>query len=99
MLLGIGLGWGLVGMWMAMCVDEWLRAGFLHCHVRTRRLEAAGAQAPSKGEAVEHAGPPSGASGADRLQRGWRARVCVLPKKPELPPTEPNVRPFRADSG
>lgn len=28
-LLGIGLGWGLVGMWIAMCVDEWLRAGFL----------------------------------------------------------------------
>lgn len=28
-LLGIGLGWGIVGMWLAMCVDEWLRAGFL----------------------------------------------------------------------
>lgn len=28
-LLGIGLGWGIVGMWVAMCVDEWLRAGFL----------------------------------------------------------------------
>lgn len=28
-LLGIGWGWGLVGMWIAMCVDEWLRAGFL----------------------------------------------------------------------
>lgn len=28
-LLGIGLGWGLAGMWIAMCVDEWLRAGFL----------------------------------------------------------------------
>ena len=28
-LLGIGLGWGIVGMWIAMCVDEWLRAGFL----------------------------------------------------------------------
>ena len=27
--LGIGLGWGIVGMWVAMCVDEWLRAGFL----------------------------------------------------------------------
>lgn len=27
--LGIGLGWGIVGMWIAMCVDEWLRAGFL----------------------------------------------------------------------
>lgn len=28
-LLGIGLGWGIVGMWIAMCVDEWLRGGFL----------------------------------------------------------------------
>ncbi len=27
--LGIGMGWGIVGMWIAMCVDEWLRAGFL----------------------------------------------------------------------
>lgn len=27
--LGIGLEWGLVGMWLAMCFDEWLRAGFL----------------------------------------------------------------------
>ena len=27
--LGIGLGWGIVGMWAAMCVDEWLRAAFL----------------------------------------------------------------------
>lgn len=27
--LGIGLGWGIVGMWIAMCVDEWLRGGFL----------------------------------------------------------------------
>ena len=30
-LLGIGWGWGLVGMWIAMCIDEWLRAGFLIC--------------------------------------------------------------------
>lgn len=28
-LLGIGWGWGLAGMWIAMCIDEWLRAGFL----------------------------------------------------------------------
>ncbi len=28
-LLGIGLGWGIVGMWIAMCIDEWLRAAFL----------------------------------------------------------------------
>lgn len=28
-LLGIGWGWGIVGIWMAMCVDEWLRAGYL----------------------------------------------------------------------
>lgn len=28
-LLGFGLGWGLVGMWIAMCIDEWLRAAFL----------------------------------------------------------------------
>lgn len=28
-LLGIGLGWGIVGMWIAMCMDEWLRGGFL----------------------------------------------------------------------
>ena len=28
-LLGIGLGWGIVGMWVAMCVDEWLRAAYL----------------------------------------------------------------------
>ena len=27
--LGIGMGWGIVGMWIAMCVDEWLRGGFL----------------------------------------------------------------------
>ncbi|HIW75889.1 MULTISPECIES: MATE family efflux transporter [Gordonibacter] len=28
-LLGVGWGWGLVGMWVAMCIDEWLRAAFL----------------------------------------------------------------------
>lgn len=27
--LGVGLEWGIVGMWIAMCVDEWLRAAFL----------------------------------------------------------------------
>lgn len=27
--LGIGMGLGIVGMWIAMCIDEWLRAAFL----------------------------------------------------------------------
>ena len=26
-LLGVGLGWGIVGMWIAMCVDEWASGG------------------------------------------------------------------------
>lgn len=25
-MLGVGLGWGIVGIWLAMCVDEWVRA-------------------------------------------------------------------------
>ncbi len=45
-LLGIGLGWGLVGMWIAMCVDEWLRAGFLLATF-ARGGCAAGQTAPS----------------------------------------------------
>lgn len=27
--LGVILEWGIVGMWIAMCVDEWIRAAFL----------------------------------------------------------------------
>lgn len=27
--LGIGAGWGIVGIWVAMCADEWIRAALL----------------------------------------------------------------------
>ncbi|WP_080801051.1 MATE family efflux transporter [Arabiibacter massiliensis] len=56
-LLGIGLGWGIVGMWIAMCVDEWLRAGFLVAtfarggwrrRASAARTEVLAAQAPEK---------------------------------------------------
>lgn len=53
-LLGVGLGWGIVGMWIAMCVDEWLRAGYLVATFARggwRRRAAEGsreANAPSK---------------------------------------------------
>ena len=93
-LLGIGWGWGLVGMWIAMCIDEWLRAGFL---IATRRLEAAGARLRRRGRGRAY-GPPSGASGADRFQRGWRARVCGF-REARTAPDRANVRPFRADAG
>lgn len=54
-LLGIGLGWGIVGMWVAMCVDEWLRAGFLVFTFarggwRRRATEALGAHATAAPE-------------------------------------------------
>ncbi len=51
-LLGIGLGWGLVGMWVAMCVDEWLRAtslliAFAHGNWRRHAGELLGVEQPA----------------------------------------------------
>ena len=91
-LLGIGWGWGLVGMWIAMCIDEWLRAGFLIATFarggwKRRALGSVG------GGGVEHTGPrrerpaPIGSSEVG-------ARVSAASEKPELPPTEPTFGPF-----
>ena len=91
-LLGIGWGWGLVGMWIAMCIDEWLRAGFLIATFARGgwKRRALGSVEGGRGE---HAGPrrerpaPIGSSEVG-------ARVSTASEKPELPPTEPTFGPF-----
>ncbi|MCQ4846089.1 MATE family efflux transporter [Gordonibacter pamelaeae] len=91
-LLGIGWGWGLVGMWIAMCIDEWLRAGFLIATFARGgwKRRALGSVEGGRGE---HAGPrrerpaPIGSSEVG-------ARVSAASEKPELPPTEPTFGPF-----
>ena len=91
-LLGIGWGWGLVGMWIAMCIDEWLRAGFLIATFARGgwKWRALGSVEGGRGE---HAGPrrerpaPIGSSEVG-------ARVSAASEKPELPPTEPTFGPF-----
>lgn len=91
-LLGIGWGWGLVGMWIAMCIDEWLRAGFLIATFARggwkRRVPGS-----AQGSEREHAGsrrrhPAS--TGIDEC--GSRASAAL--EKPELPSTEPTFGPF-----
>ena len=91
-LLGIGWGWGLVGMWIAMCIDEWLRAGFLIATFARGgwKRRALGSVEGGRGE---HAGPrrerpaPIGSSEVG-------AGVSAASEKPELPPTEPTFGPF-----
>ena len=91
-LLGIGWGWGLVGMWIAMCIDEWLRAGFLIATFARGgwKRRALGSVEGGRGE---HTGPrrerpaPIGSSEVG-------ARVSAASEKPELPPTEPTFGPF-----
>ena len=91
-LLGIGWGWGLVGMWIAMCIDEWLRAGFLIATFARGgwKRRALGSVEGGRGE---HAGPrrerptPIGSSEVG-------VRVSAASEKPELPPTEPTFGPF-----
>ena len=91
-LLGIGWGWGLVCMWIAMCIDEWLRAGFLIATFARGgwKRRALGSVEGGRGE---HAGPrrerpaPIGSSEVG-------ARVSAASEKPELPPTEPTFGPF-----
>jgi Na+-driven multidrug efflux pump len=40
--LGVYLGWGLVGIWIAMTCDEWLRGILMYCRwVKRRWLPAA----------------------------------------------------------
>ena len=91
-LLGIGWGWGLVGMWIAMCIDEWLRAGFLIATFARGGWKRR-ALGSVEGEGVEHTGPrrerpaPIGSSEVG-------ARVSAASEKPELPPTEPTFGPF-----
>lgn len=68
-LLGVGLGWGIVGMWIAMCVDEWLRAGYLvfaFARGGWRRRAAPPASAPAGSAPAPAAGPAgAGPAGAD----------------------------------
>ena len=91
-LLGIGWGWGLVGMWIAMCIDEWLRAGFLIATFARGGWKRR-ALGSVEGGGVEHTGPrrerpaPIGSSEVG-------ARVSAASEKPELPPTEPTFGPF-----
>ena len=91
-LLGIGWGWGLVGMWIAMCIDEWLRAGFLIATFARGGWKRR-ALVSVEGGGVEHTGPrrerpaPIGSSEVG-------ARVSAASEKPELPPTEPTFGPF-----
>lgn len=91
-LLGIGWGWGLVGMWIAMCIDEWLRAGFLIATFARGGWKQRALGSVEEG-GREHAGPrrerpaPIGSSEVG-------ARVSAASEKPELPPTEPTFGPF-----
>ena len=91
-LLGIGWGWGLVGMWIAMCIDEWLRAGFLIATFARGGWKRRALGSVEEG-GREHAGPrrerptPIGSSEVG-------ARVSAASEKPELPPTEPTFGPF-----
>ena len=91
-LLGIGWGWGLMGMWIAMCIDEWLRAGFLIATFARGGWKRR-ALGSVEGGGVEHTGPrrerpaPIGSSEVG-------ARVSAASEKPELPPTEPTFGPF-----
>lgn len=91
-LLGIGWGWGLVGMWIAMCIDEWLRAGFLIATFARGGWKRRALGSVEEG-GREHAGPrrerptPIGSSEVG-------VRVSAASEKPELPPTEPTFGPF-----
>lgn len=91
-LLGIGWGWGLVGMWIAMCIDEWLRAGFLIATFARGGWKRR-ALGSVEGGGVEHTGPrrerpaPIGSSEVG-------ARVSAASEKPELPQNEPTFGPF-----
>ena len=91
-LLGIGWGWGLVGMWIAMCIDEWLRAGFLIATFARGGWKRR-ALGSVEGGGVEHTGPrrerPAPISSSE-----VGARVSAASEKPELPPTEPTFGPF-----
>ena len=99
-LLGIGWGWGLVGMWIAMCIDEWLRAGFLIATFARGGWKRR-ALGSVEGGGVEHTGPrrerPAPISSSE-----VGARVSAASEKPELPPTEPTfgpVAPTRVKQG
>ena len=88
-LLGIGWGWGLVGMWIAMCIDEWLRAGFLIATFARGGWKRR-ALGSVEGGGVEHTGPRRAPIGSSEVG----ARVSAASEKPELPPTEPTFGPF-----
>ena len=91
-LLGIGWGWGLVGMWIAMCIDEWLRAGFLIATFARggwkRRVPGS-----AQGSEREHAGSRRGHPASTGIDEGG-SRASAALEKPELPPTEPTFGPF-----
>lgn len=66
-LLGIGWGWGIVGIWVAMCVDEWLRAGYLlavFAHGGWRRR----ASVPAYGNPIAASTPETGVPIADEAR-------------------------------
>ena len=87
-LLGVGLGWGIVGMWIAMCVDEWLRAGYLVATFARGGWRRRAAAPASSSPLSEHASSPSPASGC--MSGGERTLVAerdageTFPRAPRL---------------
>ena len=73
-LLGVGLGWGIVGMWIAMCVDEWLRAGYLVATFARGGWRRRAVAPASSSPLSEHASSPSPASGC--MSGGERTLVA-----------------------
>ena len=99
--LGIGLGWGIVGMWIAMCVDEWLRGGFLVATFarggwRRRALE----RQQSPGKAAESSDAPQEAPNPAPAVSHVKPSMFVL-KKPGAPgrPKEPGAISLTAIMG
>ena len=56
-LLGIHLGWGLLGVWIAFACDEWFRGVFMLWRWRTRKWEKMGLAQTQQAQAEEQAAP------------------------------------------
>lgn len=55
--LGLQLGWGLVGVWIAFAADEWFRGIFMLFRWRSRKWEKMSFVQPQKTQAEEQAAP------------------------------------------
>ena len=77
-LLGIGFEWGIVGMWAAMCVDEWLRAGFLIATFARGgwRRRAAETTEPARRRGSERAASSGPAEGPERATEPALSGAC-----------------------